>query len=72
MENIAEQSRTLEPERQIRIVKAEQADIAPNTEVEGAAPQEAPAVEQKEEPIEEPIPVAADLMRAGYRYFGRS
>lgn len=68
MENIAEQSRTLEPERQIGIVKKEQEEIAPNTEVEGAAPEEAPAVDQKEEPI----PVAADLMRAGYRYAGRS
>ncbi len=67
MENIAEQTRTLEPERQIRIVKTEQTEISPNAEIEGAAPEEAPAVEQKEEPI----PVAADLMRAGYRYFGR-
>ena len=67
MENIAEQSRTAEPERQIRIVKTEQAEIAPNTENEGAAPQETPVAEKKEEAI----PVAADLMRAGYRYFGR-
>jgi hypothetical protein len=67
MENIAEQTRTLEPERQIRIVKTEQDEVAPNTDIEGAAPQEAPAVEQKEEPI----PVAADLMRAGYRYAWR-
>jgi hypothetical protein len=64
MENIAEQTRTSEPERQIRIVKTEQTDIAPNTQIEVAAPGEAPEVEQKEESI----PVAVDLMRAGYRY----